>query len=1052
MDDLKKQTVALFLKTLKDINPLNAVLVDLCRIIKEESPGANLYASGGIIRDIAIHIIHNRPFLFDDLDLIMTGLNTEAVNRILDRLQRESPLLKKVFYVGMSFPVWKLKIKNYSELVDLALARTERSFGSHHRDFEFSTDNVSAEDDASRRDFAMNALYIEIFNNPAEELQARLHDFFGGLDSIVSKTIVCVGNPEDRFGEDPLRMLRAVRFRAKYAGFEIETATSRAIDRLVPELLHTISKERVVDELYKALAGDPEKAVESFKKFGVLKEILPEIESLDQPAQARICMRINHILSKWEKTPDPPLVFAAMLLEIAQKELDDKMRTALYRTKIAARFFTLSQTNRIARRLRLPQIKQISRLCNHVLLLVHADFLENAGAVIEEILGTDENGEYLLSLYGAFQDSTGQPPRDFKAIVESHPAPVIDFKHLLTNSGIPVGPHLYEIKMALRQAEIDGRIKTIEEAKNLLDTLYLKGTYIIQEHVTKVNRFTGSASDSSLLPSELTEEIRWLLFSRPLRLIRAYVDNDLLGRIFPELVEAEAVADSTPFHFSESFLNDASMALSLLYEEDPQPSPALILALLFLDIGKAKTKSQKADGTVTYYGHDKAGAEMAHRICKRLGVDESIAGDVFFIIKNHNALISSDGPRRIKRLINTVDESLIRDLLLVHKIDQTAKMKIECGKRIDEGQLDNFHYIQSHLEDWLKNAREKEARKPPKKEPLLSGKELTGDHPSWGPGLPEGPEVGRLIRLIDDLHDKGVVKDKNQAISEANGKIVLYHLLHDPVKYLEYIFDKKIIHNILPEIEALAGLSQDSLYHREDAYTHTIQVVQNLPENASKELILAAIFHDIGKAATQTYDEKENVFHFYGHEKESIRLFEEICLRMRWTHEDFNISKVTWLIESHVKIQANWQKMKNPKKTVKKLFFKGKGPERIPRDFRGDLIALRMADTSGATPVDKGITVDKIVDCLFVYELINEIEKEIARDIEADALFEKIKAVWNGRSVMKFFDASGKDIGAIVKLGQDYVRDKLSAGETDVTEEEVKSYVEKTYKKQPSDQ
>lgn len=90
---------------------------------------------------------------------------------------------------------------------------------------------------------------------------------------------------------------------------------------------------------------------------------------------------------------------------------------------------------------------------------------------------------------------------------------------------------------------------------------------------------------------------------------------------------------------------------------------------------------------------------------------------------------------------------------------------------------------------------------------------------------------------------------------------------------------------------APAGLDQLSPYHTEGAYTHTLNVIRALPGVASKECILAAVFHDIGKALTCSIDEEKGAYHFYGHETQSVLLFQRICERFGWSSEDFDFQK-----------------------------------------------------------------------------------------------------------------------------------------------------------------
>jgi len=124
------------------------------------------------------------------------------------------------------------------------------------------------EDDLKRRDFTINAL--------AMDAEGRIIDLFDGKDDIERKIIRAVGNASERFNEDALRMMRAVRF-ATTLGFKIEDDTLDAIKKN-HELLKVISKERVRDEFLKIIDSlNAEKGIELLRETGLLKHVLPEL-------------------------------------------------------------------------------------------------------------------------------------------------------------------------------------------------------------------------------------------------------------------------------------------------------------------------------------------------------------------------------------------------------------------------------------------------------------------------------------------------------------------------------------------------------------------------------------------------------------------------------------------------------------------------------------------------------------------------------------------------------------------------------------------------------
>lgn len=126
----------------------------------------------------------------------------------------------------------------------------------------------SLEEDLKRRDFTINAMAY----NPTKGLV----DLFGGMKDIEKKSVCCVGNAEERFSEDALRILRAIRFSAQL-GYSIEEKTVEAIRKLAPSL-KKISAERIQTELVKTVVSRHPEYLRAAYEYGVTKEILPEFD------------------------------------------------------------------------------------------------------------------------------------------------------------------------------------------------------------------------------------------------------------------------------------------------------------------------------------------------------------------------------------------------------------------------------------------------------------------------------------------------------------------------------------------------------------------------------------------------------------------------------------------------------------------------------------------------------------------------------------------------------------------------------------------------------
>lgn len=145
------------------------------------------------------------------------------------------------------------------------------------------------EDDLKRRDFTINALAMK-----AEKKKSEIIDLFDGQKDLEKKIIRAVGNPEERFDEDALRIMRAIRFSAEL-DFDIEKETEKALAEK-KNLLEIISEERIRDELVKMLMSEhPDKGLEKMRETEILQYVLPELEEGYGVGQNK-----HHIYTVWE--------------------------------------------------------------------------------------------------------------------------------------------------------------------------------------------------------------------------------------------------------------------------------------------------------------------------------------------------------------------------------------------------------------------------------------------------------------------------------------------------------------------------------------------------------------------------------------------------------------------------------------------------------------------------------------------------------------------------------------------------------------------------------
>jgi tRNA nucleotidyltransferase (CCA-adding enzyme) len=219
--------------------------------------GGELYQVGGAVRDKLLGLENK------DFDFLVTNLEFSALQSALEQFAR-------VDVVGASFGVFKVTLEH--ETVDVALPRTERSTGIHHRDFEVSHDaSLKLEDDLARRDFTVNAMAFHVADG-------ILIDPFNGQHDLEHRILRCVGNGQERFSEDPLRMLRAARFLAK---LDFTPSLELIQDaRASADLILSVAPERVQTELFGLLAAKSAtgvlRALEFLRDTGLLERVLPE--------------------------------------------------------------------------------------------------------------------------------------------------------------------------------------------------------------------------------------------------------------------------------------------------------------------------------------------------------------------------------------------------------------------------------------------------------------------------------------------------------------------------------------------------------------------------------------------------------------------------------------------------------------------------------------------------------------------------------------------------------------------------------------------------------
>lgn len=231
---------------------------DVKKIINTlEENGENAYAVGGCVRDT---ILGKEP---DDWDITTSAVPNKVkscFNKTIDTGIKHGTVTVMMNRVGYEVTTYRVD--------------GEYKDGRHPESVEFS---VVLTDDLKRRDFTINAM--------AYNEKEGLVDVFNGVKDLHDKNIRCVGNPYERFNEDALRMMRAIRFSAQL-GFGIDTRTYNAIIDLAPNI-KKISMERIQMELLKTIMSDNPDYVKYFHETKIFKEVFPKLDALLSGKYAR---------------------------------------------------------------------------------------------------------------------------------------------------------------------------------------------------------------------------------------------------------------------------------------------------------------------------------------------------------------------------------------------------------------------------------------------------------------------------------------------------------------------------------------------------------------------------------------------------------------------------------------------------------------------------------------------------------------------------------------------------------------------------------------------
>lgn len=423
--------------------------------------GFQAYLAGGCVRDL---LLGREPKDYD----VATNATPEQVMGIFP----------DTYAVGAQFGVVLVpaperdgasgdseKGASQSRAVEVATFRSDIGYsdGRHPDEVRYSGD---PREDVARRDFTINGMLLDPLGaqTPGEVL-----DYVGGRKDLEAGIIRAIGDPELRFGEDKLRMLRAVRFAARF-DYAIEPATFAAMQKLADQIT-VVSRERVRDELTKMLTeGRARRAFLLLDAGGLLPHVLPEISAMKgvaQPAEFHPEGDVFvHTLLLLENLPTPcPLTLAwgALLHDVGKPPT---FRVAPDRIRFDSHVEVgVKMADEICRRLRFSNddTEQILALVNNHMRFGHVARMKES--TLKRFLRMPAFDEHLalhradclashrnLSTYEFIRQKRAEIPPE-----KMRPAPLVTGDDLIAVGHLP-GPRFREILGAVEDAQLEGRL------------------------------------------------------------------------------------------------------------------------------------------------------------------------------------------------------------------------------------------------------------------------------------------------------------------------------------------------------------------------------------------------------------------------------------------------------------------------------------------------------------------------------------------------------------------------------------------------------------------
>ncbi len=435
--------------------------------------GHQAYFAGGCVRDLLMGV---EPKDYD----VATSAPPEKVLLGFDR----------TFGVGAHFGVVIVCTAHESSgcevQTEVATFRDDGIYEDGRRPVAV-TYSDSPERDVVRRDFTVNGMMLDPVGLTEANLHSHVLDFVGGQQDLGAKVIRAIGNPERRFAEDKLRMLRAMRFAARLQ-FSIDPATLRAIQRQAATI-DQVSNERVRDELTKMLTeGEAKRAFELLDESGLLPHVLPEVarmKGVEQPPEwhpeGDVWVHTLLLLSKLEAGVKPTLAWGALLHDVGKPPCyrapdpnDAKPRIRFNGHAEVGATITRAILNRL--RFSNEDTDQIVALvANHMRF---GDVKAMKESTLRRFFRLQDFPEHLrlhwldvTASHNLLGMHSYASERYYAVPEEQHTsAPLVTGRDLI-NAGLRPGPQFKELLREIEDAQLEGAVTTSEEGLALLHTL-----------------------------------------------------------------------------------------------------------------------------------------------------------------------------------------------------------------------------------------------------------------------------------------------------------------------------------------------------------------------------------------------------------------------------------------------------------------------------------------------------------------------------------------------------------------------------------------------------